>query len=334
MSGGLNGPFLEKGEWQIQASLSQFSSNQTFLGSEIVETGAVITGSGTLDFQGAYALSRRFNLIADVPVVLWSNWSTVLAGTRYEQKARGIADTVIGGRLWLFNPEKNTKQNVAFGLGMRLPTGNSNYQYPYPNGLGQNIINRSDFSGIQPGSGAWGLRLTAQGFRQFRHFSVYGTGLYLFSLKQQNDTLFIGASLSPAGPQSVPADLRYVSTPDSYLFNAGVSAPIPHLKGLALSFGGQVAGVPAWNVLTGTQGFRQPGYIVTILPGAVYNTNFASYFVSVPTRMYAHILPNFLGTQEDADVAKASLQVGINFHLGGKRTPHQDKGVAVGGATK
>lgn len=333
MSGGLMGPYLEKGEWQVGASLSQFSSDQTFLGSKELQNSSVITGSGTLDFQGAYALTRRLNLIADVPVVLWANWSVPLAGTRYEQKARGIADTVIGGRLWLLNTEKDTKQNVALGLGLRLPTGNSNYQYPYPNGLGQNIINRSDFSGIQPGSGAWGLRLTAQGFRQFRHFSVYGTGLYLFSLKQQNDTLFIGASLSPAGPQSVPANIRYVSTPDSYLFNAGVAAPIPHLKRISFSFGGQVAGVPAWNVLTGTQGFRQPGYIVTILPGLAYNTNFASYSISVPVRMYANILPNYLGSQEDANVAKTSLQVGINFHLGGKRKPHADTGDA-GGTTK
>jgi len=112
MSGGLNGPYLEKGEWQIQASLSQFSSDQTFLGSEILQTGAVSIGSGTLDFQGAYALNRRLNLIADVPVVLWSNWSIPLAGTRYEQKARGIADTIIGGRLWLFDPDKHAKQTL------------------------------------------------------------------------------------------------------------------------------------------------------------------------------------------------------------------------------
>jgi len=190
MRGGMIGPYLQRGEFQINGYWSRFSADETFRGYDVIATGSVLEGGDTLNLLGAYGLTRRVNLTAEVPYVLWSYWSNVVAGTRYYQHVHGFGDTVIGSRVWLLNPEKNSKQNIGVSLGLRLPWSESNYQVPYPNSKGNTIIDRPVYPAVQPGSGALGLRLSAQGFRSFKRFSVYGSGLYLFSLKKQNDTFF------------------------------------------------------------------------------------------------------------------------------------------------
>lgn len=323
MSGGLLGPYLEKGEWQIQGSFNRYTSYEPFTESSIQQAAIAAdtgpkTGGGSLNFQGAYALTRRLNFTADVPIGLYSYWNFPLGGKRYEMKTHGLGDVVLGGRVWLLNTEKSTKQNLALQFALRLPTGDSNYQVLYPNGLGQDIKLRAAKSDVQPGSGALGLRLAAQGFHRFRHFALYGNALYLFSLKEHNDTYSILSTLNPGGPNAVPANVRFNAAPDSYLYNAGVSAPL--LKGLSFSLGSQIAGVPSLNVMTGSEGFRQPGYLVTLNPGLSLNTNLASYFIGVPVRLYGYIGQDFSGAQQTANLNKTSLQFGVNFHLGGKKT--------------
>ena len=323
------GPYLQKGEFQIDGYWSRFETNETFRGYDLLSTAAVFEGGNTLNLQGAYGLSPRLNLTAEVPYILTSYWSNTVAGTRHYQRVHGFGDTVVAGRLWLFNPKKNSNQNIGLGLGLRLPTGDSNYQVPYPDSKGNNITNRPVYPAIQPGSGALGLRLTAQAFRSFKRFSVYGSSLYLFSLKKQNDTIAFGAAVNPAGPSATPENLRYLTAPDSYQFTGGVSAPIPHLKGLSLSFGGQVAGVPVYNVLTDTSGYRQPGYQVTVHPGLAWDMGFATYYITVPVRMHQYVGRDFLGNQRAADFAKTSLQVGMQFHLGRKKAPQSETGTAA-----
>jgi hypothetical protein len=326
MSGGLLGPYLQKGEWQIQGSFNRYDSDEYFTGSQmrsdLINADAAPKEGGTsLNFQGAYALNRNINLTADVPILLDTYWNYPLGGSRREMKTRGLGDAVIGGRVWLFNTEKNTKQNLALQLALRFPTGDSNYQVPYPNALGQDIQMKSAKADIQPGSGSFGLRLAAQGFHRFPHFAVFGNALYLFSLKEQNDAYSIMSVLNPGGPAAVQANKRYNATPDSYLYNVGASAPVPHLKGLALNLSSQMAGVPTFNVLTGSEGYRQPGYLVTLNPGLSMNTKFATYSLSVPVRIFGRILTDFSGTQQSGNLNKTSLNIGVTFNLGGHKPP-------------
>jgi hypothetical protein len=324
MSGGLLGPYLQKGEWQIQGSFNRYTSFEPFTGSEVqqgtIDAGAnPKTGGTSLNFQGAYALNPKLNLTAEVPVILSSYWNYPLAGTRYEMKTHGLGDIVVGGRMWFLDTKTSTKQNLALQFALRLPTGNSNYQVSYPNGAGLDIKSRAAKSDVQPGSGGVGLRLALQGFHRFSHFSVFGNALYLFSLKEQNDTNSIMSTLNPGGPSAVAANVRYNAVPDSYLYHAGISAPIPGLKKVSVSFGGQMAGVPGYNVLTGDEGFRQPGYLVTVNPSLSIGTKYATYSIGVPVRVYGHIGEDFRGVQQTANLNKWSLNVGVNFNLGGKK---------------
>ena len=321
MRGGMIGPYLQKGEFQINGYWSRFSTDETFRGYDLIATGSVLEGGDTLNLQVAYGLARRVNVTADVPYVLWSYWSNMVAGTRYYQHVHGFGDTVVSARTWLLDPKKHSKENVAFSVGFRLPTGESNYQVPYPDSKGNNITDRPVYPAVQPGSGAFGVRLAAQGFSSFKHFSVYGSGLYLFSLKKQNDTFAFGAATNPAGPTAVPVNTRYLSTPDSYQFAGGISAPVPHLKRLSFSAGSQIAGVPVYNLLTITSGYRQPGYQVSLIPGAAWDGGFATYYISIPIRMHQYVGPDNLNSPKAADFARTSIQAGVQFNLGGKKKP-------------
>lgn len=327
------GPYLQKGEWQISSAITQFATDQEYTGTtlrtDLSQKGTEVQEGGeTLDVQATYALTRQFNLQADAPFSLSNYWSNVIAGTRYNETAHGLEDVVIGARLWLFNCDKHAFENLALGLGVRLPTGNADYQVLLPNSLGQDFAQRPVFSAIQPGSGAWALRPSIQGFKQFRYFTVFGVGLYNFSLRAQDDTLSLGAALNPAGPSAVAYTTRYVSTPDSYLANAGIVRSVPRIKRLSAFVGARVAGVPAHNVFGPTMGFRQPGYFVTIEPGFNFDTSLASYNVSVPIRAYATTLPNFLGAPINSDFTHVQVMVGVTFNLGGRKKPKAASGGA------
>jgi hypothetical protein len=324
--GAISGPYLKKGEFRANVDWTRFETDEEFRGilprTDLESVNhQVYEGAITLDLQGSYGLSRQVSLSLSAPVIAYSHWSTVLAGARYDQTARGLGDMVIGATYWLNNCERYPEKNISFGVGIRAPTGNSNYQALYPNSLGQDIKNRPVFPGIQPGSGAFGMRLSVDGFQRIKGFTVFGTGIYTFSLRDQNDTYALGATLNPAGVTATAENLRYVSAPDSYLFNIGLARSVPKLSRIAAFVNGRIVGVPVHNALTGTSGFRQPGYFITVEPGLAFNTALASYTVSAPLRVKAGTLSNFLGQPVSSDFTRYQIVLGMNLNLGRRQKP-------------
>lgn len=323
MIGAQVGPYLPKGGWQVNASMSQFATNDEYTGSslrtDLAAAGTeVIEGSTALDLEAIYGVTQQVSVTLDAPVTLDSHWSTVIAHKRYEDTARGLNDITLSGRVWLFDCKRYTDQNLAFTLGVRMPTGNANAQSPFPNALGQDVIERPVFTGVQMGSGAWGINVGLDGFKQFTRFALFGTGTYLFSLRGQNNTLSLGAAINPNGPTAVPANVRYNSAPDSYLVHTGVAVPlhVPRLRGLSALLAGRVQGVPVHNVFGPTTGFRQPGYYVTVEPGINFDTPLATYSVSVPLRVFQNV-ESSLGYTRNSDFAQHMLLVSVSFNFGG-----------------
>lgn len=325
---------MQKGQFQATAGMTQFEADEEFRGVQHrmdleSKNTQVKEGAVTLDLQGGYGLTRQLSLNVSAPVVLFSHWSTVLAGTRYDQTAHGLADVTISGNFWLFNCERYPEKNISFGMGVRMPTGNSDQKVLYPNSLGQDFQMRPVFPGIQPGSGAWGWRLSVDGFQRIKRFTLFGTGIYTFSLREQNDTYALGATLNPLGVTATAANLRYISTPDSYLFNLGLATAVPKVRGITAFVNGRIAGVPVHNVLTATSGFRQPGYFVTIEPGLAFSTSLASYTLSAPLRLQAGTRPNFTGAPVSSDFTRHLFVATVTFKFGGKKGAAADLG-AIG----
>jgi hypothetical protein len=63
-----------------------------------------------------------------------------------------------------------------------------------------------------------------------------------------------------------------MSATDQYLYRGGVGHGVPKIRGLAMSFGGRIEGVPVRNALGGSNGFRRPGYAISIDPGLLYGS--------------------------------------------------------------
>lgn len=323
MIGAQIGPYLPKGGWQVNASLSQFSTSDEYTGSKLrtdlsAANTEVIEGSTALDLNAFYGVTHQFSLSLDAPVTLNYHWSTVLSGTRYEDTARGLNDITLSGRYWLFDCTHYTTQNIALDLGVRMPTGNANAQWTFPNSLGADFRDRPVDTAAQMGSGAWGILVGIDGFKQFSQFAIFGTGNYLFSLRGENHTLSLAAAINPNGPTALPENVRFNSAPDSYLVHAGVAVPlhIPKLPTLSGLFAGRFQGVPVHNVFGPTVGFRQPGYIFTLEPGLNYDTKLATYSISIPIRA-AQNVESSLGYVRNSDFTNTMLLISVSFNFGG-----------------
>jgi hypothetical protein len=323
----VQGPYLKKGEFQFTSQITRFSTSDQFGGgafegnqqrTDLYSTDSQVDEGGvSLDMNLGYGLSRQLTLEVSAPLILYSHWSVKLAGTRYNQKVQGIGDTSVGVNWSMMNCARYPDMNISFGFNVRVPTGDSNYQVLYPNSLGQDFSMRPVHPAIQPGSGAWAVRPSINAFKQFRRFTLYGTATYQFSLRSHNDTYALSAALNPAGPTAVREDLRYLSTPDSYLVNVGVGVPVRKL-GVTTFMNWRVVGVPVHNVFGPTAGYRQPGYYVTAEPGITWVLGRAAYSVSVPIRTWAATKNNFLNQRASSDFTRYSLVGSVSFRFGGK----------------
>jgi hypothetical protein len=303
--------------------MSQFATNNEYTGgnlrTDLSAAGTEVTeGATVVDLQAVYGVTHQLSATLDAPVTLDYHWSTVLAGKRYEDTARGLNDITLSGRYWLFNCNRHTDQNIAFDLGVRMPTGNANSQWPFPNSLGEDVAERAVFTGAQMGSGAWGIEVGMDGFKTFSKFAIFGTGAYIFSLRGEDHTLALISAINPKGPAAIPANERFNATPDSYLVHAGVAVPlhVPRFPALSALFAGRLQGVPVGNVFGPTIGFRQPGYLFTLEPGLNYDTKLATYSISIPIRT-AQNVESSLGYVRNSDFTQTMVLVSVSFNFGG-----------------
>jgi hypothetical protein len=148
---------------------------------------------------------------------------------------------------------------MSVGMSLKLPTRKYN-----ATGLavqnGQQIIATADQS-IQAGDGGTGFTLDVQGFKRFyASTQLYFAGVYLFNPRNTN------------GVSTFRRNIReqVMSVTDQYLYRGGIARAVPKIRGLAVSFGGRMEGVPVRDALGGSDGFRRPGYAISIDPGLMY----------------------------------------------------------------
>jgi len=236
-----------------------FNSNKYFIGTkEIERPNAVRNHQNIFDIGINYQLTPQWSLIADIPI---------FDGTRNQIyppsgifQVSGLGDIFVGVQRWMFHPPTESNGTIAFSVSLKAPTGinNANGAALYK---GQTILATADQS-LQPGDGGWGFQVGSQAYKQIPlRTLVYFQGQWLFNPENTN-----GVKTFRSQPgQSI------MSVTDQYLFRAGISHAIPRIRRLSGSIGARWEGVPAHDVIGASDGFRRPGYIISLDPGIMYS---------------------------------------------------------------
>lgn len=226
------------------------------------------------DLGLSYQVTPRWSILADIPA---------MTATRHQQgnintyRSGGIGDMLVGAQAWVWRPPTESHGNIAFSMQLKLPTGINDAKGTTILANGQKQTRPFDES-IQPGDGTWGFALATEAYREFYfHTTGYFTGSWLFS---PQDTTGVKTFRSQPGED-------VVSATDQYLWRGGFShpVPLPKLYGLALSIGGRMEGVPVRDAFGSSNGFRRPGYVISIEPGLIYARGRNMFNVSGPWAM-------------------------------------------------
>ncbi|HVY69869.1 MAG TPA: hypothetical protein VHH73_08060 [Verrucomicrobiae bacterium] len=255
----LNGEdaYLPANSWQVAIGYRWLNSDRHFVGDQEqkqrqAQGSQVENDSHFIDLTTTYAITKRFSLNLTIPFV-YSDRSSLYEHDgvhRHTMSASGLADVRFNGFMWVFDPDHHKDGNIAFGVGMKFPTGDSeatdlSYKATGP------VLRYVDQS-IQPGDGGWGVTLDMQGFQKIvKNLYAYTQASYLINPQERE----------PATGYSIP---------DTYLLRAGLSYVIWPSQGLSLSLGGRMEGVPVTDWFGSSEGSRRPGYSVSIEPGITW----------------------------------------------------------------
>jgi hypothetical protein len=180
-------------------------------------------------------------------------------------------DATTGARAWIFKPPTESGDNISIGMSAKFPTGKYNATGIATSG-GQQIIATADQS-IQAGDGGMGFAIDIQEcHRTYFQSELYFAVVYLFNPRDTN-----GVSTFRRAPGE-----QVMSVTDQYLHGGGIGHAVPKVRGLAASIGGRIEGVPARDAFGGSNGFRRPGYAISVDPGLPYVCGLYTFFCNIP----------------------------------------------------
>jgi hypothetical protein len=292
LGGREDGLGLQKGQWEFSTTYRFYEAERHFYddNKEVVPANAPRVVRNVLDFTLTYALSDRTTISAGLPLQTgrFDRRPIPPYGASVD-KAEGIGDLAVVVRHWMFDPETHHKYNVRLGAGVKVPTGSHDVETwrrynNAPRGAPANYVEGygpADVA-IQPGDGGVGVLLTAEGFYMVgEKTSLYGEFTYLLNPQDTNGT---NNQWSGSGPYVPNID---TTIPDYFVGRAGFTFidPLGWKKGTAL-LGLRIEGQPVHDVFGSDEGFRRPGYSLSVEPGVAYSFSKVNVFLSVPITIY------------------------------------------------
>lgn len=329
-----NAGFLLPGEWQASLNYRHFKSFRHFRGkheeaNRVAEGTEVINYFNSFDLGLGYSLSNRLSFNAVLPITL-NNRSSMYEHygnsvetnpdrKRFETQSAGIGDLRFSATYWMLDPAKHHNGNFALGLGIKAPTGNANVmdEFHKLDEEGKDyVVQRAVDQSIQLGDGGWGFSLELQGYQiLFTNTSLYFNGFYLANPRNINNTLR-NLNLNTDDPYS------YLSVADQYAARVGFNYMLGHTT---VSLGGRVEGIPAYDIVGKEEGFRRPGYIVSVEPGIIHQVNKLVFNLNVPIALVRDRIRNTqdiaTGRHGDAAFADYLINAGVAYRFGGKKAP-------------
>ncbi|MBK9271579.1 MAG: hypothetical protein IPM48_08265 [Saprospiraceae bacterium] len=312
--------------WQLNFAYRYFKSYKHFRGNHEeknrVEAGSDVRNyTNNLDIGITKFLNQRWSIGINIPFQSTSRSSLYEhdGKTRHFTEATGLGDLRISAGAWLFKP--SSKGNVQIALGIKLPTGDYNYMDFFYKNDSTELLGPVDQS-IQLGDGGTGITTEVNAFYNlFSKLGIYGNFYYLFNPRDQN-----GTSTARGGTPNATA-IKYktatMSVADQYLIRGGINFTSRRFSAGA---GVRAEGIPSADVFGASNGFRRPGYVISVEPSVNYQFNAFSVFASVPIALERNRVQSqsdiARSTPEnvvigDAAFADYSINIGLFYQFGG-----------------
>ena len=296
--GAQGSPYLEPDHWQFDAGYRYQFSHRHFTGTHEdsyreKNNTEVENTIHLFNFGLTYGLSEQLSVSLNLPYTINErsvpNVTRAANGDivpvqpffRNHTSARGIGDVTLILRRWMFDVEKNTDQNLALGIGMKVPTGQPNAQdavlvntAPAGQPAVYTTQTRTVDQSIQPGDGGWGVVVDLSAFKQIGWFTPYATGSYLINPAGTNGVRTYGTTTANEN--------FYMSVTDQYLARLGTMIAMPWVDGMSFGIGGRIEGIPPHDLIGSDVGFRRPGFALSVEPSLVWATGKDVFSLSVP----------------------------------------------------
>lgn len=329
---------MQEGQFQFTAAYRYFQSHRHFVGDSYQEQRKtdgteVINTAHSVDLGVGYGITRRLSAAVNLPVIsydrssLYEHYGNTIKTNpdqlRFHTQAMGIGDLRITGYYWIMDPARpHLKWNALMGLGIKLPTGNSDVKDDFHKRKkdgGDSTVRQPVDQSIQLGDGGIGITIENQSYLQVSNkVSLYFSGFYMFTPQAHNNT----------AKSTTPSITQYYSIADQFAARLGASVFF-NKAGIAASLGGRIEGVPAIDLVGSSWGFRRPGYIVSADPALAFFYKKFDVTVGVPIAVYRNRTKSYADRQDPTgkahgDAAFADYQVNatLRYRCGGKHAHH------------
>jgi hypothetical protein len=209
----------------------------------------------------------------------------------------------VGARFWLWRPPTEARRNIQIGFSLKMPTGKPNATSLITGTATPSTTPTTVDQSIQLGDSGTGVAIDYSAYQALSsRFTLFSTGVYLFNPKNTYTATTPGS--------------RVLSVSDQYLLKGGVGYAVPKLRGLALSGAVRDEGVPARDLIGREDGFRRPGYAVSVEPGAQFargrNMWSFSYAIALRRDRTRSVSDVRAGSHGDAAFADGVLFIGYS----------------------
>jgi hypothetical protein len=251
------------------------------------------------DVSLSYRVSRRWSVNMSAPIMDADRINHRTSGVTH---SAGFGDMTLGAKFWVWRPPTESRQNIQVGFSLKVPTGKPNVVSAVTGTATAAAATTVDQS-IQLGDAGVGLAIDYLAYKALpARLTLFSTGVYLLNPRNTYTATTPGA--------------RALSVPDQYLFRGGLAYSVPKLRGISVSIAGRDEGVPARDLIGREDGFRRPGYGVSIEPGLEFargrNIWSFSYAITVRRDRTRSVQDVAAGTHGDAAFADGVLIIGYS----------------------
>ncbi len=333
--------YMDQGEWNVSIGLRHARATTFYRGASVARGVPGVRRTQTIaTVTTTYAVTKQDSLSLDVPIVnAQFALGSLPTGPVNATRTSGVGDVVLTYRRWLTlvppfrDSSSGWRRNLALGIGIKLPTGNTDARDRFPDITGATRILRDIDATSQPGDGGVGVLLDAQGFQTVGSSTLFAYAAYLISPRNTNDTVSLFSNLF--GAANIPARVRRNSVPDQFTVLVGIARPIPRARGLSGSLGLRVAGIPPSDLIGRSDGFRFAAYRIAIEPGLSYSRGRNTIQASVPIVLHRQVFDtDVVPGQDFASFAPFQVQLQLAHRFGpGPRERRHLAGLGGGSPT-